>query len=141
MKLTYLLSIFFLSPISYLLSSIFFLSSLEGSDIVKEVDDDLPWACSICRNEFVDPVVTRCGHYFCERCALQNNKKSKKCFNCDEPTMGIFNTAHTLRAKLKQKQERLKRKKAEEEGSDDDKDAGVEQRNPVSVFTSETTSS
>eukprot|EP01102_Stenamoeba_stenopodia_P005860 TRINITY_DN16572_c0_g1_i1.p1 TRINITY_DN16572_c0_g1~~TRINITY_DN16572_c0_g1_i1.p1 ORF type:complete len:337 (-),score=114.89 TRINITY_DN16572_c0_g1_i1:23-1033(-) len=107
-----------------------------GSDIAKE-EDDLPWACTICRKEFVDPVVTRCGHYFCERCALQNNKKSKKCFNCDEPTMGIFNTAHNLRAKIKQKEERLKRKKAEE-GSDDEADGEGEKRNPVSVFTSST---
>ncbi len=37
-------------------------------------DDDLPFACLICRKpwgEAKDPVVTRCKHYFCESCALK----------------------------------------------------------------------
>jgi RING finger protein 113A len=37
-------------------------------------DDDLPFACYICRKpwgEAKDPVVTRCKHYFCESCALK----------------------------------------------------------------------
>ncbi len=31
----------------------------EGSE-----DEDVPFACLICRNPFKDPVVTKCGHYF-----------------------------------------------------------------------------
>jgi RING finger protein 113A len=27
-------------------------------------DEDVPFACLICRNPFKDPVVTKCGHYF-----------------------------------------------------------------------------
>lgn len=34
-------------------------------------DDELPFACFICRQPFVDPVVTKCKHYFCEHCALK----------------------------------------------------------------------
>ncbi|KAL9262422.1 Zinc finger CCCH domain-containing protein [Drosera capensis] len=34
-------------------------------------EDTLPFACFICRNPFVDPVVTKCKHYFCEHCALK----------------------------------------------------------------------
>lgn len=34
-------------------------------------DDSLPFACFICRQPFVDPVVTKCKHYFCEHCALK----------------------------------------------------------------------
>lgn len=34
-------------------------------------DDELPFACFICRQSFVDPVVTKCKHYFCEHCALK----------------------------------------------------------------------
>lgn len=38
-------------------------------------DDDLPFACFICREPWEacksPPVVTRCKHYFCEKCALK----------------------------------------------------------------------
>lgn len=34
-------------------------------------DDALPFACFICREPFVDPVMTKCKHYFCEHCALK----------------------------------------------------------------------
>ena len=44
----------------------------EGIDPGDEDDDDsLPFACFICRQPFVDPVVTKCKHYFCEHCALK----------------------------------------------------------------------
>src|SRR4051812_15388167 len=45
-------------------------------------DDELPFACIICREEFVNPVATKCGHYFCEKCALKNYTKNSKCFAC-----------------------------------------------------------
>lgn len=34
-------------------------------------DNELPFACFICRQPFVDPVVTKCKHFFCEHCALK----------------------------------------------------------------------
>ncbi|GAB5372275.1 hypothetical protein AAMO2058_001651100 [Amorphochlora amoebiformis] len=68
-------------------------------------DDELPFACHICREEFTDPVVTRCDHYFCEKCALQRYAKNKGCAICQEPTNGIFKTAHKLIQKLKNKRE------------------------------------
>lgn len=43
--------------------------SAEQSD--DDEDDALPFACFICRQPFVDPVVTKCKHYFCEHCALK----------------------------------------------------------------------
>ncbi|XVE90965.1 hypothetical protein DITRI_Ditri20bG0118000 [Diplodiscus trichospermus] len=63
-------------------------------------DDSLPFACFICRQPFVDPVVTKCKHYFCEHCALKHHAKNKKCFVCNQPTLGIFNTAHEIRRKM-----------------------------------------
>ena len=36
-----------------------------------EDEDGLPFACFICRQPFVDPVMTKCKHYFCEHCALK----------------------------------------------------------------------
>jgi len=59
--------------------------------------EELPFACFICRERFEDPVETRCGHYFCESCALQRMKKSSRCAVCNEPTHGIFNTAIKIR--------------------------------------------
>ncbi|CEP09297.1 hypothetical protein [Parasitella parasitica] len=69
-------------------------------------DDELPFACLICRQEFTDPVVTRCGHYFCETCAIKNYQKSPKCFACGAPTQGVFNTAKKMLAKLAEKKKR-----------------------------------
>ncbi|KAL9348199.1 hypothetical protein Peur_059565 [Populus x canadensis] len=63
-------------------------------------EDELPFACFICRENFVDPVVTKCKHYFCEHCALKHHAKNKKCFVCNEPTLGIFNAAHEIRKKM-----------------------------------------
>ena len=55
-------------------------------------DDDLPFACIICRDRFTNPVVTRCGHYFCEKCALYRFRAtSKTCAACGKETLGVFN--------------------------------------------------
>lgn len=70
----------------------------DGDD--DEDHDSLPFACFICRNPFVDPVMTKCKHYFCEHCALKHHSKNKKCFVCNTPTFGIFNTAHEIRKKM-----------------------------------------
>ncbi|GAB2291093.1 hypothetical protein Dimus_025348 [Dionaea muscipula] len=66
----------------------------------EEDEDSLPFACLICRKTFVDPVVTKCKHYFCEHCALKHHSKNKKCYVCNQPTLGIFNTAHEIRRKM-----------------------------------------
>lgn len=52
------------------------LGELEGGTGENEEEDDddeheLPFACFICRQPFVDPVTTKCKHYFCEHCALK----------------------------------------------------------------------
>ncbi|XP_059634343.1 zinc finger CCCH domain-containing protein 1-like [Cornus florida] len=74
----------------------------EGAADQSDEDDDgsLPFACFICRQPFQDPVVTKCRHYFCEHCALKHHSKNKKCFVCNQPTLGIFNTAHEIRKKM-----------------------------------------
>ncbi|KAI3831999.1 hypothetical protein MKX03_006373 [Papaver bracteatum] len=72
-----------------------------GKANVSDDDEDaLPFACFICRQSFVDPVVTKCKHYFCEHCALKHHSKNKKCFVCNTPTLGMFNTAHEIRRKM-----------------------------------------
>jgi len=68
---------------------------------VAKVEDDLPLSCGICHEEFKNPVVTKCGHFFCEMCAIERDKKFKTCFFCEEKTNGIFNTAHKLLHKVR----------------------------------------
>nr|VDD41303.1 unnamed protein product [Brassica oleracea] len=73
----------------------------DDDDADSEEDEDaLPFACFICREAFVDPVVTKCKHYFCEHCALKHHTKNKKCFVCNQPTMGIFNAAHEIKKRM-----------------------------------------
>jgi len=66
-------------------------------------EDDLPWACLICKGDFKNPVVTRCKHYYCEKCALDHYVKDTKCFACKAQTSGIFNTATELIAAIKRR--------------------------------------
>lgn len=62
-----------------------------------EEDDGLPFACLICRKAFQDPVVTLCGHYFCERCVLRHKQaRLGLCPACQKPTKGIFNVAKAI---------------------------------------------
>lgn len=89
-----------------------------GEDVDDEVDyrinpeeEDMPWACMICRGDFENPVMTQCRHYFCERCALENYAKGHtRCATCNVQTCGIFNTAHRLLANL----DKLKARREEE---------------------------
>jgi len=65
-------------------------------EIKTSEEQELPFACFICREPFTDPVVTQCVHYFCRGCALERHKKTSRCAACDKPTFGIFNTARKL---------------------------------------------
>lgn len=65
-----------------------------------DLDDELPFACLICRDDFKNPVVTLCGHYFCSKCATDNHSKSSKCIACQKQTSGVFNVAHKLNKQI-----------------------------------------
>jgi RING finger protein 113A len=84
----------------------------------SDSEDDLPFACFICRKSFSNPVVTKCRHYFCEVCALNHYRKSTRCFACAQQTNGVFNPAKDLMAKIKRKQEIAERKVEEAIGGD-----------------------
>ena len=64
--------------------------------VINSDDDDLPVKCPLCRQVFKTPVVTRCKHYFCEKCALDHYRKSQRCFSCGKQTSGMFNPAKDL---------------------------------------------
>ena len=67
-----------------------------GSD-----DEDIPFACLLCRKPYTDPVVTRCEHYFCSACAIKRFARTPKCAACGAPTGGIFNRADKVLEKMK----------------------------------------
>ncbi|XP_060520796.1 E3 ubiquitin-protein ligase RNF113A [Cylas formicarius] len=66
---------------------------------ISSTDEELPTECPICKGEFVDPVVSKCNHYFCEKCALERYKKTIKCFVCNAQ-ITTFNPGRKLSAKL-----------------------------------------
>ncbi|KAI0780236.1 hypothetical protein C8Q74DRAFT_1198573 [Fomes fomentarius] len=76
----------------------------DGSDTDSD-DEDIPFACLLCRKPYTDPVVTRCEHYFCSACAIKRFAKTPKCAACGAPTGGIFNRADKVIAKLKKAKE------------------------------------
>jgi len=47
-------------------------------------------------------VVTKCRHYFCESCALNQYRINPGCPVCHAPTGGLFLPAKEIVAKLKQ---------------------------------------
>ncbi|XP_004586120.2 E3 ubiquitin-protein ligase RNF113A-like isoform X2 [Ochotona princeps] len=63
-------------------------------------DEEIPFRCFICRQTFQNPVVTKCRHYFCEKCALQHFRTTRRCYVCDRQTNGVFNPAKDLIARL-----------------------------------------
>jgi RING finger protein 113A len=73
-------------------------------------DDGLPFACHLCREPFTEPVVTSCGHYFCEKCIMSHVRQSEKgtCPICGKDTHGVFNQP----TKLLMKKRRLLSSKA-----------------------------
>jgi RING finger protein 113A len=68
----------------------------EEEDYEIKDEEEFPFACHICREEFVDPVVTVCGHYFCKPCITTRSKSTAKCIICNSQTHGIFNPARKL---------------------------------------------
>lgn len=66
----------------------------------SDSDADIPFACLICRKPYTEPVVTRCGHYYCSTCAIKRYGKTPKCLACGAPTGGIFNRADKVISKL-----------------------------------------
>jgi len=63
--------------------------------------DTLPFACYLCRKPFIDPVSTKCKHYFCEKCIISSYQggKNPKCPICNAPTDGVFKSAAELFSK------------------------------------------
>jgi RING finger protein 113A len=90
-------------------------------------DDDVPFACLIGRHPFTDPIVTRCGHYFCSSCAIKRFAKTPKCAACGAPTGGIFNRADKVISKLKKMEAEEEEEHSHENIGDNVKIEGLNQ--------------
>lgn len=92
-------------------------SANRNAQIGQDDEDDdallekIPFACVICKKPYTNPIVTKCGHYFCEACALKRYRKDPSCAACGSGTNGVFNVAKKLNRLLERKREREKVKK------------------------------
>ena len=85
----------------------------DDEDDEDELLESIPFACIICRKPYQNPIVTKCGHYFCESCALQRYRKSPSCAACGAGTGGVFNVAKKLKQLLDKKRERARKQREE----------------------------
>jgi len=102
----------------------------DESEDADSDDEDVPFACLICRKHYTDPVVTRCGHYYCSSCAIKRYAKTPKCLACGTPTGGICNRADKLIEKMNKKRE-AKQAKENAELSNNDAEVQIEGLNTV----------
>lgn len=88
------------------------------TDVNNDDDEDdtilenIPFACIICKGPYRSPITTRCGHYFCEPCALTRYRKDPTCAACGAGTNGVFNSAKRLQKLLNRKRERAAKRRA-----------------------------
>lgn len=78
------------------------LPDVEKEDVDHD-EDGLPFACFICRKDFNNPIMTLCGHYFCEKCALKRMNTNTTCAICKQPLRETFNPAPKLIEKIRKK--------------------------------------
>ena len=96
------------------------LAEAEDSEEEDAALEGIPFACILCKKPYTNPIITKCGHYFCEGCALQRYRKNPSCAACGAGTGGVFNGAKNLRKILDRKRERARkrREKAKETGEE-----------------------
>ena len=93
------------------------LAEAEDSEEEDAALEGIPFACIICKSPYKNPIVTKCGHYFCESCALARYRRNPSCAACGAGTGGVFNGAKGLKRILERKRERAARRREREGGS------------------------
>lgn len=101
----------------------------ESEDDEDSALENIPFACIICKEPYKNPIVTKCGHYFCEACALKRHKSKggKSCAACGSDTGGTFNVAKNLRKLLDKKRERIRRRKEKAREAGEEVSSGEEE--------------
>ncbi|KAK0513386.1 hypothetical protein JMJ35_004372 [Cladonia borealis] len=109
------------------------LAEAEDSEEEDAALEGIPFACIICKKPYSNPIITKCGHYFCEACALGRYRRNPSCAACGAGTGGVFNGAKGLRKILERKRERARRRRErrreegeEEGGSSEEEEEGDE---------------
>ncbi|KAF5512844.1 Pre-mRNA-splicing factor cwc24 [Colletotrichum aenigma] len=109
-------------------------ASADRTNVENDDDDEedamlenIPFACIICTEAYKAPIITRCGHYFCEPCALKRYRKDPTCAACGAGTNGVFNSASRLKTLLERKRKRAAKRRQEaieagEEVSDEEEE-------------------
>lgn len=64
---------------------------LQEQQKALEENAEKPEICSICKKFYTDPVITRCGHKFCSKCAMERYRTDQTCQICGKDTHGVFN--------------------------------------------------
>jgi len=95
--------------------------------LVEDEGEQLPFKCVICRESFVNPIVTKCKHYFCEKCALERFRKTQKCFVCDQNTQGVFNPAKEIISRLAGEKKKNRRRESSNDRSSNEEDNAEEE--------------
>lgn len=93
----------------------------EGDD--SDDDNGLPFACLKCRRKWTPsrmPVVTKCGHLFCEKCLLDHFKKSSKCPYCKEQTGKFYNVSKRVIKKIKEEMKKAAAEASNPEEKEED---------------------
>lgn len=79
---------------------------------IEKTIRDVPFKCVMCRNDYKNPVVTSCGHYFCNKCFFRRIKDTgnKKCVICGHDTKGSAKVAANLQQILRLQQQQKEEK-------------------------------
>ena len=75
-------------------------------DVASEMLDCRDSVCQICWSKFNDPIVTACGHFFCERCVRHRYLRETTCFVCERELGGRIKIAQTVEKLLVRKAKR-----------------------------------
>ncbi|KAI5960604.1 CWC24 [Candida pseudojiufengensis] len=67
-------------------------SSIKKSKTSKINNDLQPFKCVLCKQDYKNPIKTKCNHLFCSSCFMKRYKSEKKskCFICGEDVDGIM---------------------------------------------------
>jgi len=89
----------------------------DDRDDEEKLLESIPFKCVICKEDYKRPIITRCGHYFCEKCAMTRYMKEKKktCAQCNADTHGTFNVGKKLNELLEKKKKRAEAAAEEKE--------------------------
>ncbi len=90
-----------------------------GEQEEDEDEEKYPFACYVCREALRDPVKTKCGHFFCERCALKKCKV--ECQVCGAKTGSSFSMPTKVERK-KLDEAKAKHEAKKKEGDEEEED-------------------